>query len=317
MKRHIFTACLSLSIVFYQLSMSVSAQQPEPKAQVRPVTIPISIFTKQELKENQAEEYIRAERLIVKEDNEDQAILSLRSVSDSPLSVAILIQEDLISSFNLQLKDIEDFIRNLPKGSRVMIAYTRSGSLQTRQKFTEDLDKASKSLRAVSANQSSAPRSPYDGVSDLLTRFDALPAGRRAILLFSDGLDTSNGTNLASVSQSFDLDQAILKAQRKSVPVYSFYYPTALTENSGSILVLGAQGALAKLSDETGGRSFFQGSIAPLNFLHFFKETTLSLNRQFALTYLSTHMKKGYHKVSVRSTNPEIKIEHPRGYYSH
>lgn len=317
MKRHIFAACLGFASLFYGLCVSVSAQQPEPKAQVRPVTIPIAIFTKQELKENQAVEFVQAERLIVKEDNEDQQILSIRSVSDSPLSVAVLIQEDLISSFNLQLKDIEAFIRNLPKGSRVMIAYTRSGSLQTRQKWTDDLDKASKTLRSVSATQSSAPRSPYDGISDLLGRFDALPAGRRAILLFSDGLDTSNGTNLASVAQSFDLDQAILKAQRKSVPIYSFYYPTALTEDSGSILVLGAQGALAKLSDETGGRSFFQGSIAPLSFLQFFKETTLALNRQFALTYLSTHMKKGYHKVSVRSTNPDIRIEHPRGYYSH
>jgi hypothetical protein len=41
----------------------------------------------------------------------------------------------------------------------------------------------------------------------------------------------------------------------------------------------------------------------------------LALNRQFALTYLSTHPKKGYHKVQVTSTNPEIKIEHPKGYY--
>jgi hypothetical protein len=40
------------------------------------------------------------------------------------------------------------------------------------------------------------------------------------------------------------------------------------------------------------------------------------LNRQFALTYLSTHMTKGYHKVEVMSTNPAIKIEHPKGYYA-
>lgn len=279
------------------------------------MTIPISIFSKRELKENQAEEFIQADRLVVKEDNDEQQILSIRSVSDSPLSVAFLIQDDLSSSFNLQLKDIADFIRTLPKGSRVLVAYSRSGSLQIRQKFTDDLDKASKSLRIVASSEALAPRSPYDSVVDLLGRFDALPSGRRAIMLFSDGLDTSGGLNLASVTQSFDLDRATLKAQRKSVAVYSFFYPTTITDNSGSFLVLGAQGALNKLSEETGGRAFMNGSIAPISLLPFFRDTVLALNRQFALTYLSTHMDKGYHRVSVRSTNPEIKVVHPRGYY--
>jgi hypothetical protein len=142
-----------------------------------------------------------------------------------------------------------------------------------------------------------------------------VPTGRRAILLFSDGLDSSQGLNLASISQSFDLEQALLKAQRKSVAIYSFYSPTTLTDNGNSTLILAGQGALNKLSDESGGRAFFQGSIAPISFIPFFRELVLALNRQFALTYLSTHMKKGYHKVTVRSTNPEIKIEHPKGYY--
>lgn len=299
------------------LCFSAAAQPPgvESKPRVRPVTIPISIFTKKELRENQAEEFIQADRLIVREDNDEQAILSIRSVSDTPMSIAFVIQDDLAGNFNLQIRDIQDFIRNLPKSTRVMVAYSRSGSLDVRQRFTDDLEKAAKSLRIVSGNSSLGPRSPFDGVSDALARFDGVPSGRRAILLFSDGLDTSQGLNLASISQSFELDQSILKAQRKGVAVYSFYSPTATSENERSIFVLAAQGALAKLSDATGGRAFYQGSIAPISYLPFFRELSLSLNRQFSLTYLSTHMKKGYHKISVTSTNPEIKIEHPKGYY--
>lgn len=196
-----------------------------------------------------------------------------------------------------------------------MVAYTRSGSMQVRQRFTDDLEKAANSLRIVIGSSALAPRSPYDGVSDVLGRFDGVPGGRRAILLFSDGLDTSQGLNLASITQSFDLEQAILKAQRKSVAVYSFYAPTTFTEEGHSSLAYAAQGALEKLSDETGGRAFAQGSIAPISYLPFFKDLVLSLNRQFALTYLSTHMKKGYHKLLVQSTNPEVRIEHPKGYY--
>jgi hypothetical protein len=41
----------------------------------------------------------------------------------------------------------------------------------------------------------------------------------------------------------------------------------------------------------------------------------MSLDRQFALSFLSTHMKKGYHRLRVYSSNPEVRIEHPAGYY--
>lgn len=309
----------TISLLFLMLILLcvsfAAAQNTEPQQRVRTVTIPISIFTKQELKEGQLDEFVQADRLIVRENNDEQQILSIKSVGDSPLSIAFLIQEDMTSNFNLQIKDIQEFIRGLPKGTRVMVAYLRGGTSELRQKFTDDLDKAASSLRIISSSQFAAPRSPFDGVSDTLGRFDAMPAGRRAILLFSDGLDTTNGLNLASIMQSSDLDQAILKAQRKSVAIYSFYHPTVLTENANTILGLGAQGALEKLSDETGGRSFFHGISAPISFKPFFKDMFMSLNRQFALTYLSTHMKKNYYNVKVSSTNPEIKIEHPRGYY--
>jgi len=310
-KPFLFHACLVLAL----FAAIVNGQAPSQQQQVRTVTIPISIFAKSELKENQAQEYVQADRLIVREDNDEQQILSIRSVGDSPLSIAFVIQDDLASSFNLQIRDIQEFIRMLPRGTRVMVAYSRSGSLDIRQRFTDDLNKAAGTLRIAAGTAALAPRSPYDSVEDVLGRFDGVPAGRRAILLFSDGLDTTQGLSLASISQSFDLDQAVLKAQRKGVAIYSFYSPTTTTDNAGSTLIFAAQGALAKLSDETGGRAFFHGSIAPISYVPFFRELSILLNRQFSLTYLSTHMKKGYHKVVVQSTNPEIKIEHPRGYY--
>jgi VWFA-related protein len=310
-KRFVFAAICALLTA----AAVVAAQDGQPTPQVRTVTIPISIFTKRELRQSQPEESVQLDRLVVQEDNNEQQILSIRSVSTTPLSIAIVIQDDLSASFNLQLNDIKDFIRGLPRGTRVMTAYSRGGSMDVRQRFTDDLELAAKSLRIAVGSPSAGPRSPFDGIDQVLGRFDAVPAGRRAILLFSDGLDSSEGLNLASIAQSFTLDQAILKAQRRSVAVYSFYAPTQLTENGNSVFVLAAQGALSKLSEETGGRAFYQGSIAPVSYVPFFRELVMSLNRQFSLTYLSTHMKKGYHKVRVTSTNPEIKIQHPRGYY--
>lgn len=317
MSKNRFFRTLALLTLFPGL-ISVAAAQPprneKDKGKVRTVTIPISIFTKEELKEGQIDEIIQAGRIIVKEDKDEQEILSIRSNTNTPLSLAVLIQDDLSTNFNHQIKDLGDFIRRLPKGSRVMVAYLRS-SLQVRQKFTEDLEKAASALRITSGSATTAPRDPYDGVIDALNRFDALPLGRRAVLLVSDGVDASHGLGNSLPTLSIDLDRAILRAQRKSVAVYSFYSPTSLTENGSSSLILNGQGSLQKLSDETGGRAFFQGSIAPISFNPFFKEMNMLLTRQFALTYLSTHMKKGYHSVDVSSTNPSVKIDHPKGYY--
>ena len=154
-----------LAILLFHLAIlafTTAAQSETQSTQqnVRTVTIPISIFTKKELEQDQAQEYVQADRLTVKEDRDDQTILSIRSVSDSPLTVAFLIQDDLTSDFNLQLKSIRDFIKGLPRGSRVMVAYMRTGSLQVRQKFTEDLAKAADSIRIVAGSASTAPRSP-------------------------------------------------------------------------------------------------------------------------------------------------------------
>ena len=313
----IFTAFLS--VLLFSIC---AAAQPEGESvnrtrknqigKVRTVTIPISIFTRQELRERQPDEFLQAGNITVKEDGDEQTILSIRSVSNTPLSLAILIQDDLSSGFNLELEKLGEFIRRLPRGSRVMVGYLRN-SLLVRQKFTEDLEKAAASLRIVIGVSTSS--NPYDGVLDALKRFDALPGGRRAILLVSDGLDASRGIANSSPTQSIELERAILNAQRKSVAVYSIYSTGNATERGSSILTLNGQGSLNRISDETGGRAFFQGTLSPVSFDPFLKDLSLTLNRQFALTYLSTHMKKGYHRIQVLSTNPEVKIEHPRGYF--
>ncbi|MBX3244415.1 MAG: hypothetical protein KF685_08165 [Acidobacteria bacterium] len=310
MKRNLATFVL-VSILL-GLPLIVNAQKQE---RVRTVSIPISIYTKDELRQGAPGEMLQVDSLTVLENKEEQTILSIRSVVDAPLALAILIQDDVTSEFNLQLRDIAAFIRGLPKGSRVMVAYLRAGSMDIRQKFTDDLDKAARSLRMVASSSSLSPRSPYDSLVDALNRFDALPAGRRAVLMVSDGLDLSEGGEGASPSMSTDLNRAILRAQRRSVSVFSFYSSTVYTESGNSMNILNGQSSLLRLSEETGGRAFFQGNYSPVSFDPFFKQLNVLLTRQFLLSYLTTNMKKGYYKVEVVSSNKEVRIEHPKGYY--
>jgi len=315
MKLVLRSLLVSTAAAMLLLSQFVSGQSEDDRQRVRTVSIPISIFTKEELKEGQAEELLQVGNLTLKENGREQTILSIRSRIDVPLSLAILIQDDLTSEFNLQIKDLQNFIRSLPKGSRVMVAYLRSGSPEIRQKFTDDLDRAAQSFRIVVSDPSAAPRTPWDGVSEILGRFDALPYGRRAILLVSNGLDLSSGLLGSSPGQSQALQSAILKAQRKSVAVFSIYSTTASSPGTPSIGSLNGQGSLAVIADETGGRTFAMGTMPPVSFEPFLRQLNVLIGRQFLLTYATDNMKKGYYKVDVKSTNPEVKIEHPKGYY--
>src|SRR4029079_4500473 len=60
------------------------------------------------------------------------------AVVSEPLNLAVLLQEGLVSQVGNELDRTAEFIRSLPNGSKVMVAYITSGSLQVRQPFTPD-----------------------------------------------------------------------------------------------------------------------------------------------------------------------------------
>jgi VWFA-related protein len=301
-------------------SRDPEGQEPRPGAQprkqakrgsVRSVTIPITLRLRNDSKERR--ELEPTGNITVREDGEAQEVLSIRGIGASPLTVAVLIQDGIVPSVGTDIPRIADFVRRLPRGSRVLVGYIRSGSLQVRQKFTSDLERAASALRPPVPFASASTSNTYIEIIEGLRRFDSQPAGRRALLVVSDGLDSSQGLEVAP--QSLNLERAIREAQRRSVAVYSFYAPTVSGVSGSSQLLVGnAQGSLERLSEETGGRAFFQGSGAPVSFEPFLRSLATALTRQFAVTYLSTHTNKGYHRIEVLSDRQDIELDYPSGY---
>jgi hypothetical protein len=80
------------------------------------------------------------------------------------------------------------------------------------------------------------------------------------------------------------------------------------------LLAANAQSSLLRLSNETGGHAFFQGTGAPVSFDPYIKELDVALDRQAALTFLSTHLSKGFHRIEINSVTPGVKISYPSGY---
>ena len=314
-----------IALSFALVTQSAFSQSPTARAGVngnsrgtggpgKPVIIPVTIRTKEETAARSEEEYFQNIDLGISEDGDPQTIISVRGMgTNSPMTLCVLIQEDLVPSVGNEIKDLGEFIRRLPKGSRVMVGNLRTGSLQVRQKFTNDLEKAASALRPPSGFPSSGPYNPYVEVIEALKRFEGQPLGRRAILLVSDGLDVSRGVDSSSPSQSVDLQRAVNESQRRGVAIYGFYAPTTLAAaNPG--LITNAQSSLLRLSDETGGIAFFQGTGAPVSFRPFIRELDTALQKQAALTFLSTHLKKGFHKIEVKSSTPGVRVSYPSGY---
>jgi len=197
-----------------------------------------------------------------------------------PLNLAILIQDDVTSQVANELGVTREFIHSLPNGSRVMIAYITSGALQVRQPFTTDLDKASKSLRMPISSTSASPYNPYVEVVEALRKFDYTSKNRNAVLLISDGLDTSHGFDSTSAGQTLDLERAIKKANERNVAVFAFYAPSVGLTSQSRLAASYGQSSLTRLAKRTGGKAFFQGSTGFVTFDSHFKRLRETLNEQ-------------------------------------
>jgi VWFA-related protein len=294
------------------LPLQDGKEKKKARGTAKPMTIPVGV----KVRGTAAQPEMQVLDLTVSEDGEPQSVLSIRAIGPTtPITLAVLIQDDLVSSASNEIKPIAEFIRHLPQGSRVMVGYVRSGSLEVRQKFTPDLTKAAAALRIPLGLASAGPYNPYVEVLEGIARFESQPTGRRSLLLVSDGLDVSRGVDSSEPTQSIDLQRAINQAQRRGIAIYSFYVPSvALNQTGNGMLIGNAQSSLQRLSSETGGRAFFQGMGAPVSFDPFLRDLNSSLEKQLAVTYLSTHTSKGFHKLQIRSSTPGVELSYPVGY---
>jgi hypothetical protein len=197
-----------------------------------------------------------------------------------PLNLAVLFQDDLIPQVGNELDATRDFIRSLPEGSRVMVGYITAGTLQVRQPFTTDLEKAAKSLRIPS--RGSSPFNPYVEVLEALKKFDSSWTNANAVLLISDGLDVSRGFDSTAAGHTLDIDRTIREANKRQVSIFSFYAPSVGLTSRSRLAASYGQSSLNRVSNETGGRAFFQGTDGFVTFDSYFKRLSDTLNRQYA-----------------------------------
>src|SRR5438552_6354843 len=156
----IFCEALAFLILAFTVAAAAQSKQRDLQISGREVTILVTAHSHNQ-RTREAALKLKADDFVVREDKRPQQIISVKQASEAPPILAVLIQDDLVSRVNNEIKGVKEFIKRLPEGSRVMTGYITSGTLQVTQDFTADRDRAASSLRIVRSSSSGAPYNPY------------------------------------------------------------------------------------------------------------------------------------------------------------
>jgi hypothetical protein len=236
--------------------------------------------------------------------DERQQVVDVKGPSESPVNVAVLIQDGVDSGVGHEIKTIQEFIEHLPQGSKVMVGYLRGTHFQVKQAFTEDLGAASDAVRLPITTLGTVPSAPFLNLIEALKKFDGL-SGRNQIVMVSNGLELNRDFSSASPSNNLDLDRAISEAQRRGIPVWSIFANAPGSFGQRNVVVSYGQGSLNRLSDETGGKAYFAGR-GFVTFNHALDSITENLGRQYLIAYRGANDGE----VEVTIETPGVKIRH-------
>ncbi len=189
----------------------------------------------------------------VRDNGQPRSILSLRSDRRSPVSVAVLV--DMSGSMRVGSKiaiarqAYDSILSQLRDGEDELGLFTFDSKLHERQSFTTSLDHLKHGLDDF---QPFGATSLYDATAATARRLAERSAAHKAIVILTDGIDTSSSLTAGEVSGI---------ASSIDVPVYivatvASADRTALTETTDHALP--SDGAdLRDLAEWTGGRLVF------------------------------------------------------------
>ncbi len=202
------------------------------------------------------------------------------------LDLFILIDEACDTSLGSQLSDLRAFITAQPSTTSVGVGYMSNATVQIVQNFTADHDQAAKALR-LPLGTAGAFGSPYLSVVDLMKRWPEHP-NRREVVMVTDGIDRARrdiGTRTPTINP--DVDTASNVAQRTGTIIYTVYSPGIGHWHRNFWRAYNGQIGISKLSDETGGESYFLGYQSPVSFKPYLDEIQKMINSQYILGFLA------------------------------
>ncbi|HEX8173873.1 MAG TPA: VWA domain-containing protein [Pyrinomonadaceae bacterium] len=276
---------------------------------------------------------MRKEDIRILEDGTAQEIFTFERQTNRPLSLALLIDTSISEERTLPAEkraaaSFVDSVIRPDKDEVAVISFTGESTLE--QGLTGNVSRIRRALERVEfvppsgyigngtiaggtppisgTNQSIAGSTAiWDSIwvtsEDVLSQTS--DKTRRAIILLTDGRDTSSAKKMAE-----SIEQAI----KNDVVIYSI--------GIGDWDVGGIdEGSLRKVAETTGGRAFFPDDETELRAA--FRQIELELRSQFLIAYSPTNKNRdgSYRKVQIEIVNPDLrrqslKLNYRQGYFA-
>jgi hypothetical protein len=273
------------------------------KAQTPASTVPVRMtVTADVLGEGKRAPQIKREDVTVKQGKDTLQVTDLVAACEDKagLDLFILIDDASDSSLGVQLNDLRAFVNAQPATTSVAIGYMRNATVQIAQDFTNDHAAAAKALR-LPLGTAGAYGSPYLSVIDLMKRWPET-MNRHEVVMITDGIDRARrGLRYSGLSWvSPDVDTASAVAQRTGTMIHTIYTPGIGRLHHNFWEANSGQNGMAKLSDETGGESFFLGLQPPVSFKPYLDRIKTTLENQYVITFQAKPAKKaGLQRVAL------------------
>jgi hypothetical protein len=221
------------------------------------------------------------------------------------LELFIMLDDGSSSALGTQFGDIKNFINAQPTTTKIGVAYMQNGIARVEQNLTTDHAQAAKAIR-LPLGISGANGSPYFSLSDLVKKWPA-SADRREVLMVTDGIDRYYGTG--DLLDPY-LSAAIDDSQRAGILVSAIYAPGTGHFGHSYWQTYWGQIYLSKLTDETGGESYYIGFNGPaVAFQPYLTDLGRRLSHQYLLSFLAKPEKKGgWRSIKVTTELPDIDL---------
>jgi hypothetical protein len=208
------------------------------------------------------------------------------------LDLFVLIDDASDPSLGSQLGDLSTFIKAQPSATSVGVGCVQNAAVQIAQDFTKDHAAAAKALR-LPFGSPGAYGSPYVSVVDLMKRWPE-NSNRREAVMTTDGIDRYRGDpyfrGLGQISP--DVDYASTVAQRTGTIIHTIYSPGVGRLRHNFWKVNNGLDGIAKLSDESGGESYFLGIEPAVSLKPYLDQIQKILENRYLLTFEATQRKK-------------------------
>ena len=276
---------------------------------------------------------LRAEDVRVLEDGVPQTLFTFQRETDRPLAIAFLIDVSISQAATLpdEKAAARSFIEDVIKSDRDQVAILPfTGSAYLEQSLTRDVLSVYKTLERVEVAEPSylgrgkpltgiptgprLPATPPEGTTAIwdavaLTSSNVLDNApglrRRAIILLTDGIDTTSRLSLK-------------EAVNRALAAETVVYVIGIGDNKMEGVF---RDPLREIAERTGGRAFFPDKKFDLNSA--FAEIEQELRTQYLIAYSSTNKKHdgAYRKITIEITNADLrkqnlKLRHRPGYFA-